>query len=398
MVSFLHAADLHLGLRITRFDPATANKVREARFTALDNIRKVAAERRVDFILIAGDLFDDDAVDMVTARRAFEILDNAPMPVFVLSGNHDPLLAGGVWDRPPWNQVETKRVRLLRRAEPVEIGPGVVLFPCPVFRKTSLNDPTAWIALDSSDRSDLRIGLAHGSLKVRDDLPPDDHVIARHAASEKKLDYLALGHWHSRSIYPDREGVQRTAYPGVHEPIRFQGSSELGTGWLAYSAPGRAEFLDSGKGEVLHVRLAGSGQAPGIEPVEVGNFIWNEEKCELRSADELSRLISDVATRPNVERRLLRLKLAGVLDATSMLRLEELKQILEHRYLFGELDDAQLHVEPTEEEMREAAGQGVLRRVLEQLRVEARSGETQQRQVAERAILLLYLIAREANT
>src|SRR5262249_42109820 len=152
-----------------------------------------------------------------------------------------------------------------------------------------------------------------------------------------------------------------------------------------------------GKGEVLHVRLAGSGQPPEIEPVEVGNFIWNEEKCELRSAEELYRLIGDVATRPNVERRLLRLKLTGVLNATSMLRLEELKQMLEHRYLFGELDDAQLHVEPTEEEMREAAGQGVLRRVLEQLRAEAQSAEMQQRQVAERAILLLYQIAREAN-
>ena len=32
----------------------------------------------------------------------------------MISGNHDPLLAGSVWDRPPWNQSETQRVRLLR--------------------------------------------------------------------------------------------------------------------------------------------------------------------------------------------------------------------------------------------------------------------------------------------
>src|SRR5438132_1395347 len=100
MTSFLHAADLHLGMRTTRFDSATAGKVREARFTALDNILKKARELAVDFVLIAGDLFDDSAVDNRTAQRAFDMLDSLPMPVYVLPGNHDPLLTSGVWDRP----------------------------------------------------------------------------------------------------------------------------------------------------------------------------------------------------------------------------------------------------------------------------------------------------------
>src|SRR2546423_9364547 len=104
MASFLHAADLHLGMRITRFDPQTAGKIREARFTALDNILKKTRELRVDFVLIAGDLFDDAAVDNMTARRAFDILDSFPVPIFVLPGNHDPLQAGGVWEQSPWSQ------------------------------------------------------------------------------------------------------------------------------------------------------------------------------------------------------------------------------------------------------------------------------------------------------
>ena len=36
MTSFLHAADLHLGMRITRFEQATANKVREAGYKKTD--------------------------------------------------------------------------------------------------------------------------------------------------------------------------------------------------------------------------------------------------------------------------------------------------------------------------------------------------------------------------
>src|SRR5215831_16140315 len=104
MVSFLHTADLHLGLRITRFSMDVAKKIREARFQALEQIRSAAEQRKVDFVLIAGDLFDDHAVDADIAKRAFDLLESFPAPVYVLSGNHDPLLPGSVWDRPPWNK------------------------------------------------------------------------------------------------------------------------------------------------------------------------------------------------------------------------------------------------------------------------------------------------------
>src|SRR5438552_14971076 len=132
MVSFLHTADLHLGLRITRFSMDIAKKVREARFQALEQIRGAAEERKVAFVLIAGDLFDDHAVDGDIAKRAFDLLESFPAPVYVLSGNHDPLLAGAIWDRPPWNRSNPKRLRVLREANPVEAVAGGVLFPCPV--------------------------------------------------------------------------------------------------------------------------------------------------------------------------------------------------------------------------------------------------------------------------
>src|SRR5439155_16859214 len=162
MVSFLHAADLHLGMRVTRFNPEISNRIREARFIALDNILKKATELRADFLLIAGDLFDDLEVDHVTARRAFMMLEGAPLPVYILPGNHDPLIPGGVWDRSPWNKPAGKSLNLLRERKALQVAPGLVLLPCPVFRKTSLNDPTAWMAESSVGDSEIRIGIAHG--------------------------------------------------------------------------------------------------------------------------------------------------------------------------------------------------------------------------------------------
>ncbi|MFL5240497.1 MAG: exonuclease SbcCD subunit D [Gemmataceae bacterium] len=396
MASFLHAADLHLGMRITRFDPQTAGKIREARFTALDNILKKTRELRVDFVLIAGDLFDDAAVDNMTARRAFDILDSFPVPVFVLPGNHDPLQAGGVWEQSPWSQHPGKQVRLLTDKKPIEVAPGLALLPCPVFRKTCMDDPTEWILRSPPSNGCIRIGVAHGSLKTRDDLPLDDHLIARHATTDLRLDYLALGHWHSRQMFADPDGVERTAYPGVHEPMGFQGNGNCPTGWVAYGGPGRKEFLDTGSGEVLHVRIPVTGAVPQIETVEVGHFHWKVETKALASREDLEGLIQEVATRDAVERQLLRLNLSGVLDADSTLRLEELREVLK-RYQLGALDETNLHVRPTPDELSEIAGQGVLSRVLERLQQEANFDEPGVRQVAERAILLLYQIAKGAK-
>jgi DNA repair exonuclease SbcCD nuclease subunit len=336
-------------MRITRFNPETSNRIREARLIALDNILKKATELRVNFLLIAGDLFDDLEVDRTTARRAFMMLEGAPLPVYVLPGNHDPLVAGGVWDRPPWDKLTGTGLHLFRECKPLQVEPGLVLLPCPVFRRTSLNDPTGWMAECTPSDSDIRIGIAHGSLRVRDDLPADDHLIARHAVSDHRLDYLALGHWHSRRSYPDREGVERITYPGVHEPMRFPGSFDSRTGWIPpYGGSGRQEFVDSGKGEVIHVRIRAKRSAPEIEAVETNHLIWQEEKWELSSEEDLARLIQEVATRPDFDRRLLRLELTGTLNAEAMLRLDELREILTNRYFFGEIDDAQLHIQPTD--------------------------------------------------
>jgi DNA repair exonuclease SbcCD nuclease subunit len=397
MVSFLHTADLHLGMRLTRFDSKTAQKIREARFQALDNLLKQASELRVEFVLVAGDLFDDDAVDLKTAQPAFEMLDAAAVPVYVLPGNHDPLLPGSVWDRPPWNQAG-HRVHVLRHAEPVEVKSGVWLYPCPLHRKTSLSDPTAWIAAAPPTPNSVRIGVAHGSLKVRDDLPDDDHLIARDAAVTLKLDYLALGHWHHRLDFKGSDGIGRTAYSGVHEPMRFQGGTSSRTGWLPYGNTrnaDREEFLDSGVGEALHVTVPGPGQAPSIQPIQVGHLFWNEERVEVASADDFKRLTTEIATRATPERRLLRLKLTGILSADSMLQLERLREIVKGRYFLGELDSSDLHLQPTEEEVRAAAGTGILRRVLDRLQADRLSGSAEAQSVAERAQMILYRITQE---
>ena len=202
MIRFLHAADLHLGSRITRFEEAACEKIREARFFALQQLREKAVEHHVDFILIAGDVFDDQSVSHGDASRAFAMLEGSQnsCPVFIIPGNHDPLVPGGVWDRDPWLRDQPHlRVHFLRHAEPVRVpNLPVTIFPCPLRQRRAMEDPTEWIGRHprGNDDQSIRIGLAHGSLKIMPNLPEDDHLIRADAADYYGLDYLALGHWH----------------------------------------------------------------------------------------------------------------------------------------------------------------------------------------------------------
>lgn len=94
----LHAADLHLDspLRsIALRDAVLGERLRDASRMALRRIVDLAIEHEVDALVLAGDVFDDGAPDMV-ARTALvgelSRLASAGIPVVLIRGNHDALL------------------------------------------------------------------------------------------------------------------------------------------------------------------------------------------------------------------------------------------------------------------------------------------------------------------
>ncbi len=406
MIRFLHAADLHLGMRVTRFDENACNRIGEARFTALEQLRVAAAEHRVDFILIAGDVFDDHSVSHRIAERAFELFEgkSVPCPVYVLPGNHDPLIPGGVWDRDPWTREQpAKHTYLFREAAPLDLpGLPVTIYPCPLRGRNSIDDPTAWIANHPRTPSDsrIRIGFAHGSLNVLPNLPEDDHLIRADAAYAYGLDYLALGHWHKRFLHKAADGSVRAAYSGTHEPMRFGDSGASGSaGWSPYSGDGDAErFQDAGVGTALVVTIDEAGAPPSIETIEVGWLRWSAERRDLTSIP-IGQLVSDYAQREFRERTLLRLILFGVVEPRTYARIdEELLTIVRNRYHDGSyLNADEILIEPDAEQAQKIVGDGVLSRMLERLKEEAKSSDPGVQHVARHALKLLCRLAWEAS-
>jgi len=116
-----------------------AQIVRDERLAAGKRLVESANGEGAEFVLIAGDLFEDNAVDRTLIQKTVDILTLFNGPVYVIPGNHDPLVPGSVWDHPAWRSAENLSV--LTEPKAVEI-PGGILFPCQVLDKYSRKDPT----------------------------------------------------------------------------------------------------------------------------------------------------------------------------------------------------------------------------------------------------------------
>ena len=92
---FIHAADIHLDsplLGLERYPGAPVEQVRGATRKAFHNLVQLALQEEVDFLLIAGDLYDGDWRDYNTGLyfvSQMARLREKDIRVFIVRGNHD---------------------------------------------------------------------------------------------------------------------------------------------------------------------------------------------------------------------------------------------------------------------------------------------------------------------
>ena len=199
-MKFIHTADIHLDspLRgLASYQNAPVEALRTATRDAFTNLIDQAIEERVDFVVIAGDLYDGDWRDYNTGHffiREMGRLNKAAIPVYLLYGNHDaesemtrrltfpPNVHVFDAKKPVTHRIDALRVALHGRSfkEAATVDNLAVGYPDPV---------AGW----------LNIGVLHTALEGN----------AEHATyapcslaelTAKGYDYWALGHVHEHAV------------------------------------------------------------------------------------------------------------------------------------------------------------------------------------------------------
>ena len=204
---FIHAADLHIDSPLkglSRYEDAPLAQLRGATRRALERLVELAIDEKVDFVLIAGDLYDCDWQDFHTGlfvREQMVKLGKKDIRVFIVQGNHD---AQGVISRQvPWP--DNVKVFSSRKAETVRLDALNVAIHGHSFSDREM--PVDLVpGYPSAVSGFFNIGLLHTSLTG---MPGHDTYAPTSLSvlQTKGYDYWALGHIHARQVVCEQPRV-----------------------------------------------------------------------------------------------------------------------------------------------------------------------------------------------
>lgn len=265
-VTFIHAADLHLGAPfkgLRTIAPAWADILLEAIPEAFRKIIDTALDQQVDFVVFAGDIFDNSHpsyADFSLFVSGLRQLNQAGIPVYFVTGNHDPYIS---WDNSfaalPENAhllgaTKPEFACFERDGKPLALigGRGYYTQSWPSEENISEGISRETAMADLGVSAPFMIGILHTGLDIDVTRSP---VNPKHLL-KKDVDYWACGHVHQPRILPSKEDP-RIVYSGCPQgrDMKEEGEHGVFKVTLTTAAPAEVEFIPTAKVAWQHVML-----------------------------------------------------------------------------------------------------------------------------------------------
>ncbi|EGC8557718.1 exonuclease SbcCD subunit D [Listeria monocytogenes] len=234
-IQFLHMADLHLDspfIGLSTLPQPLFSAIQESTFQSLERITTVAIKEAVDFVLIAGDIYDsEDQSVRAQARFAKEMkrLEAANIPVFMIHGNHDFIEKHKEKLALPSNvHVFSEQVEVMSHKTATGVSVNIYGFS---YNERHIRSSRVGEYKIQGD-ADFHIALLHGS-EVSSSEEHDVYAPFRvQEISKKGFDYWALGHIHKRQLLAESPSIY---YPGNIQGRNRKESGEKGASIITLS-------------------------------------------------------------------------------------------------------------------------------------------------------------------
>ncbi|EAE1483920.1 metallophosphoesterase family protein [Listeria monocytogenes] len=234
-IQFLHMADLHLDspfIGLSTLPQPLFSAMQESTFQSLERITTVAIKEAVDFVLIAGDIYDsEDQSVRAQARFAKEMkrLEAANIPVFMIHGNHDFIEKHKEKLALPSNvHVFSEQVEVMSHKTTTGVSVNIYGFS---YNERHIRSSRVGEYKIQGD-ADFHIALLHGS-EVSSSEEHDVYAPFRvQEISRKGFDYWALGHIHKRQLLAESPSIY---YPGNIQGRNRKESGEKGASIITLS-------------------------------------------------------------------------------------------------------------------------------------------------------------------
>lgn len=278
-MKFLHAADLHLDtpfVGISDFSKQLQDQLKDSTYEAAKKLFQTAISERVDFVILAGDIFDDTDSSLkaqMFLKSEFEKLSQVNIKVFMIYGNHDYYRNDfSVIDFPENVTVfgENPEMKTLIARDGQKVGiAGFSYHQQHVKKNVVENYP-------ERNSVDYQIGILHAGVGDDNYAPFKINDLLK-----KGYDYWALGHIHKREVLHERPVI---VYPGD-----IQGRNQNETTPKGF-------YIVSVDKQTTHLRF-----------VQSSVYDWEKSGLSVTSDDTVQSLIKKIGAKLNEPQVLLTL-------------------------------------------------------------------------------------------
>jgi DNA repair exonuclease SbcCD nuclease subunit len=319
-VRFIHTSDIHLDTSFSGsgFPSRLGDRKREAIRGTFRRIVDDARLGEIDFLLIAGDLFEQDRVTPDTIeflKQQFESL--IAVPVFISPGNHDPAMKGSPYKEESWpSNVHIFDAEEFRSVELSGLGVRITGFG---FVRAFLED-RHFQQMPVLPGELLNIVISHGSDLTRIPAGKSKHgPFTVDEIAGKNVVYCALGHYHQQHSLPNPIDDTQIWYSGIPE----------GRGWDEEGACG---YL---LGEI-------SGGTVRVESRFCNQYALNTLTVDCEAFTTREQILDAILQLRGVQfdpKTILRVRLTGALDPKLDVSFSELEERLAGEMMFIQWDD-----------------------------------------------------------
>ena len=213
-IRFIHAADLHLDspfIGLHTLPQPILQRIRQSTFQAFQTLIDQAIKHNIDFLLIAGDLFDGENRSLFAQaklREGFQRLEEKNIQVYIIHGNHDPIQNNTRTFQYPDNvHIFSTTVQAKPFIKNGQHIANIYGFSYPTKHVT--NNMTSFYK-KANENVPYHIGMLHGNLDGKSDHEPYAPFTVNELL-EKEFQYWALGHIHKRQTLHEHPFI---VYPG----------------------------------------------------------------------------------------------------------------------------------------------------------------------------------------
>lgn len=378
---FVHTADWQLGMTRHFLSGDAQPRYSGARRDAVAGLGTLAAEAGAEFVVVAGDVFEDNQLAPEIISQSLEAMRTIGIPVYLLPGNHDPLDAASVYTSALFTAECPDNVVVLDAAGVHRVRPGLEIVAAPWRSKRPTGDLAAAVLDGLPADGTTRILVAHGGIDVLDPDTSNPALIRltalEDALSRGVIHYVALGDKHSRTQVG---ATGRIWYSGSPEVTNF-------------------DDIESDPGHVLVVDIDEADGAVSVDSRHIGRWRFLTLQRQLDTDRDVADLDINLDQLPDKGRTVVRLALTGSLSVTDRAALDACLD--RYSRLFAWVGTWKRHTDlvvvPVDGEFTDLGIGGFAADAVAELVATARGGDTGVADDAHAALaLLLRLVDRGA--